>query len=206
VVFRHFKPCASPPDTIIVIYFRSCHWAMHVLLANMNAVVSNFLINSARWALEQGQLVTMTSTRLFYATLLAALGYTNGTSQDFKLKHRLTCAFKAQVASVSTTPRQVVSGIGASGAWWPIDVFNFPDSARQQAAKLLFDASPTAAGGAGLTSYRYNIGGGGVFVGNPTWVLLHLVALSMQYCLTVVHQQARTGDILCVPRSVQLVC
>lgn len=54
-------------------------------------------------------------------------------------------------------------GIGASGAWWPNDLVSFPESAREQAANLLFGAS-----GMGLTSYRYNVGGGGVFVGNPT--------------------------------------
>ncbi|KAI0827357.1 glycoside hydrolase [Trametes gibbosa] len=65
--------------------------------------------------------------------------------------------------SVSSSPGQTVNGIGASGAWWPNDVFSFPESVREQAAELLFGQS-----GAGLTSYRYNIGGGGVGVNNPT--------------------------------------
>lgn len=66
---------------------------------------------------------------------------------------------------MSSTPGQVINGIGASGAWWPNDVFNFPESVREQVAELLFGPS-----GAGLTSYRYNVGGGGVGVNNPTYV------------------------------------
>ncbi|EIW53353.1 glycoside hydrolase [Trametes versicolor FP-101664 SS1] len=65
--------------------------------------------------------------------------------------------------SVSSSPSQTVNGIGASGAWWPNDVFQFPDSVREQVAELLFGQS-----GAGLTSYRFNIGAGGSGVSNPT--------------------------------------
>ena len=73
-----------------------------------------------------------------------------------------------QAISVSSQPSQVINGIGASGAWWPNDLASFPEDVRVNAAKLLFDNTPSQAGGAGLTSYRYNVGGGGVFVGNPT--------------------------------------
>jgi hypothetical protein len=59
---------------------------------------------------------------------------------------------------------QTMSGIGASGAWWPIDLYNYPDSVKAQAADMLFNAST----GIGLTSYRYNVGGGGVGVSNPS--------------------------------------
>ncbi|KAI0630269.1 glycoside hydrolase [Trametes polyzona] len=65
--------------------------------------------------------------------------------------------------TVSSSPSQAISGIGASGAWWPNDLFKFPEDVREQVAELLFGQS-----GAGLTSYRYNIGGGGVGVTNPT--------------------------------------
>ncbi|KAF8148566.1 glycoside hydrolase family 5 protein [Mycena galopus ATCC 62051] len=65
-------------------------------------------------------------------------------------------------ASVSATPAQTFLGIGGSGAWWPHDLFNFPETVRQNLSNLLF--SPT---GLGLSSYRYNIGGGGVGVINP---------------------------------------
>ena len=76
--------------------------------------------------------------------------------------------------SVSTAPGQAIVGIGASGAWWPNDLFNYPESVREQVAETLFGAS-----GAGLTSYRYNVGGGGVFVGNPTYVhTCHISRLS----------------------------
>ncbi|KAF8148371.1 glycoside hydrolase superfamily [Mycena galopus ATCC 62051] len=44
----------------------------------------------------------------------------------------------------------------------PHDLFNFPETVRQNLSNLLF--SPT---GLGLSSYRYNIGGGGVGVINP---------------------------------------
>jgi hypothetical protein len=70
---------------------------------------------------------------------------------------RLTIA-----ASVSATPAQTFLGIGGSGAWWPHDLFNFPDSVRQNLSTLLFSQS-----GLGLSSYRFNIGGGGVGVVNP---------------------------------------
>lgn len=73
-----------------------------------------------------------------------------------------------QVVQVSTEPAQVMNGIGASGAWWPNDLISFPENVREQVATLLFDSTPSAAGGAALSSYRYNVGGGGVFVGNPT--------------------------------------
>lgn len=67
--------------------------------------------------------------------------------------------------SVSSTPGQAINGIGASGAWWPNDLFKFPESVREQVAELLFSPS-----GAGLTSYRYNVGGGGVGVANSAYV------------------------------------
>jgi len=59
---------------------------------------------------------------------------------------------------------QTMSGIGASGAWWPIDLYKFPESVREQVAELLFNGTS----GIGLTSYRYNVGGGGVGVNNPS--------------------------------------
>ncbi|KAJ6518249.1 glycoside hydrolase [Mycena vitilis] len=65
-------------------------------------------------------------------------------------------------ATVSATPAQTFLGIGGSGAWWPHDLFNFPDSVRQNLSSLLFSQA-----GLGLSNYRYNIGGGGVNVSNP---------------------------------------
>ena len=54
------------------------------------------------------------------------------------------------------------TAIGASGAWWPIDLAAFPARVQQQVARLLF--SPD---GIALSGYRYNIGGGGVGVTAP---------------------------------------
>ncbi|KAJ7692272.1 glycoside hydrolase family 5 protein [Mycena rosella] len=65
-------------------------------------------------------------------------------------------------AAVSATPAQTFLGVGGSGAWWPHDLFNFPDSVRQNLSSLLFSQA-----GLGLSNYRYNIGGGGVNVSNP---------------------------------------
>ncbi|KIK60772.1 glycoside hydrolase family 30 protein [Collybiopsis luxurians FD-317 M1] len=67
-----------------------------------------------------------------------------------------------QSATVSSTVAQTFLGVGGSGAWWPHDLFNFPDSVRQNLSSLLFSQS-----GLGLSSYRYNLGGGGVQVSNP---------------------------------------
>ncbi|HKT05968.1 MAG TPA: glycoside hydrolase [Rugosimonospora sp.] len=72
-------------------------------------------------------------------------------------------ALAATTAQVSDWPAQTITGIGASGAWWPIDLHTFSASAQQQAANLLFTAS-----GIQLSTYRYNIGGGGVGVSNAS--------------------------------------
>ncbi|KAF8589619.1 glycoside hydrolase family 30 protein [Ramaria rubella] len=65
--------------------------------------------------------------------------------------------------TVSSTASQTISGIGASGAWWPIDLYSFPENVKENVADLLFGTD-----GLRLTSFRYNLGGGGVFVGNPS--------------------------------------
>ncbi|KAJ3796005.1 glycoside hydrolase [Lentinula aff. detonsa] len=65
-------------------------------------------------------------------------------------------------ATVSSTVAQTFLGVGGSGAWWPHDLFTFPDSVRQNLSSLLFSES-----GLGLSSYRYNLGSGGVDVSNP---------------------------------------
>ncbi|KAJ7098512.1 glycoside hydrolase [Mycena belliarum] len=68
----------------------------------------------------------------------------------------------AVAAAVSATPAQTFLGVGGSGVWWPHDLFNFPESVRQNLSSLLFSQA-----GLGLSNYRYNIGGGGVNVSNP---------------------------------------
>ncbi|KAF7313116.1 hypothetical protein MKEN_00997500 [Mycena kentingensis (nom. inval.)] len=67
-----------------------------------------------------------------------------------------------RAVTVSNTLAQTFTGIGGSGAWWPHDLFRFPDAVRQNLSTLLFSQS-----GLGLTSYRFNIGGGGVGVIDP---------------------------------------
>ncbi|KAF9443995.1 glycoside hydrolase family 30 protein [Macrolepiota fuliginosa MF-IS2] len=69
----------------------------------------------------------------------------------------------AKAAAVSATPAQTFTGIGGSGAWWPNDLWHFPETTRQNLSSLLFSPS-----GLGLSSYRYNVGAGGVNVSNPT--------------------------------------
>ncbi len=66
-------------------------------------------------------------------------------------------------AQVGAGTAQTMDGFGASGAWWPNDLVHFPASVQNQVADHLFGRS-----GIELSSYRYNIGGGGVGVTNPT--------------------------------------
>ncbi|KAF8917281.1 glycoside hydrolase [Mucidula mucida] len=68
----------------------------------------------------------------------------------------------ARAATVSSTPAQTFTGVGGSGAWWPMDLYNFPEATRQNLSDLLFNSS-----GLGLSSYRWNVGSGGVNVSNP---------------------------------------
>jgi O-glycosyl hydrolase len=51
---------------------------------------------------------------------------------------------------------QTIEGFGVAGAWWAQDVGGWPDAQRNRVADLLFDREK----GAGLSIYRYNIGGG----------------------------------------------
>ncbi|KAJ8489038.1 hypothetical protein ONZ45_g13720 [Pleurotus djamor] len=67
----------------------------------------------------------------------------------------------AYAATISSTPAQTFTGVGGSGAWWPMDLFHFPESVRQNLSTLLFSDS-----GLGLSSYRWNVGAGGVSVAN----------------------------------------
>ena len=52
--------------------------------------------------------------------------------------------------------KQTIEGFGAAGAWWAQDVGGWEDDKRTLVADLLFDRKK----GAGLSFYRYNIGGG----------------------------------------------
>ncbi|KAK0455350.1 glycoside hydrolase [Desarmillaria tabescens] len=65
-------------------------------------------------------------------------------------------------ASVSSSAAQAFLGVGGSGAWWPMDLYHFPEATRQNLSDLLFSQA-----GLGLSSYRWNVGSGGVNVSNP---------------------------------------
>ncbi|EIM85030.1 glycoside hydrolase [Stereum hirsutum FP-91666 SS1] len=67
-------------------------------------------------------------------------------------------------ATVSSEVAQTFLGIGGSGAWWPTDLYLYPDEVKKNLSALLFSED-----GMGISSYRYNVGGGGVNVTeNPT--------------------------------------
>ncbi|MFJ4784948.1 glycoside hydrolase [Streptomyces sp. NPDC088794] len=75
----------------------------------------------------------------------------------------------APPASAATAPAQVsphaaqtIDDIGASGAWWVNDLQHFSPEVQARVAKLLFSEQ-----GLDLSSYRYNIGGGGAAVTTP---------------------------------------
>ncbi|KAH9839822.1 O-glycosyl hydrolase family 30-domain-containing protein [Rhodofomes roseus] len=69
----------------------------------------------------------------------------------------------AYTAQITTTTRESINGIGASGAWWVNDVALFPAEVRQNISELLLNQNS----GVGMTDYRYNLGDSGVGVG--TW-------------------------------------
>ncbi|WP_329260251.1 ricin-type beta-trefoil lectin domain protein [Streptomyces sp. NBC_01478] len=68
-------------------------------------------------------------------------------------------------AEVSPHAAQTIDNIGASGAWWVNDLQNFKPEVQARVAQLLFSTK-----GLDLSSYRYNIGGGGAAVTTPARV------------------------------------
>lgn len=65
-------------------------------------------------------------------------------------------------AEVSPYAAQTIDDIGASGAWWVNDLQHFSPAVQARVAALLFSSK-----GLDLSSYRYNIGGGGTAVTTP---------------------------------------
>lgn len=65
-------------------------------------------------------------------------------------------------AEVSPHAAQTIDNIGASGAWWVNDLQYFKPEVQARVAQLLFSSK-----GLDLSSYRYNIGGGGTAVTTP---------------------------------------
>lgn len=76
-------------------------------------------------------------------------------------KPRLPVPDPVSLATVDERPGQTMDGFGASGAWWPTDLYHFSPTAQRQLGALLFSRA-----GLALSQYRYNIGGGGVGVKN----------------------------------------
>lgn len=71
-----------------------------------------------------------------------------------------SCVYlEVYAATVSSAVAQTFLGIGGSGAWWPHDLYNFPQATRQNLSALLFSQD-----GLGISSYRWNIGGGGAYI------------------------------------------
>lgn len=77
-----------------------------------------------------------------------------------------------EVLTVSVDDNQVfqtVESIGASGSWWSQDIGGWEEaetsslSKREYIAELLFDQTD----GIGLSSYRYNLGGGSTLQNSP---------------------------------------
>ncbi|MFH8770269.1 glycoside hydrolase [Streptomyces sp. NPDC017958] len=68
-------------------------------------------------------------------------------------------AAEPAAAEVSPHAAQTIDDFGASGAWWVNDLKNFDPKVQARVAELLFSHQ-----GLDLSSYRYNIGGGGTGV------------------------------------------
>jgi O-glycosyl hydrolase len=75
----------------------------------------------------------------------------------------ITMPRNLKLGRISGSAQQTIDGFGASGAWWPIDLASFPDAVQRQVGQMLFSQS-----GIALSGYRYNVGGGGKGVTNPS--------------------------------------
>ncbi|WP_089103938.1 glycoside hydrolase [Streptomyces hyaluromycini] len=105
---------------------------------------------------------TAPSRRPVLATATAALAVTGALIGSPPADATDTTAASATTAEVSPHAAQTIDDIGASGAWWVNDLQNFSPKVQARVAKLLFSKK-----GLNLSSYRYNIGGGGVAVTTP---------------------------------------
>lgn len=57
---------------------------------------------------------------------------------------------------ITQTPEQTIKSFGASGAWWPNDLYYFPSEQQQNLSQLLFSKDWLY-----LSGYRYNMGASG---------------------------------------------
>jgi O-glycosyl hydrolase len=105
------------------------------------------------------RLVVATAVLLSVAAVAFPAEYASGQAGSASL----VAASPPVDLNVSRVGAQTIDHFGASGAWWPNDLVSFPRSVQEKVADLLF--SPQ---GIALSSYRYNIGGGGVGVTNRT--------------------------------------
>ncbi|MFK0108376.1 glycoside hydrolase [Streptomyces sp. NPDC091217] len=105
----------------------------------------------------------MTRTRRsVLATTAATLAVTGALISSPPANATDTDTAATTAAEVSPHAAQTIDDIGASGAWWVNDLQNFDPKVQARVAKLLFSEQ-----GLGLSSYRYNIGGGGAAVTTP---------------------------------------
>ncbi|MFD8720902.1 glycoside hydrolase [Streptomyces sp. NPDC059629] len=105
----------------------------------------------------------MTRTRRsVLATTAATLAVTGALISSPPANATDTDTAATTTAEVSPHAAQTIDDIGASGAWWVNDLQHFDPKVQARVAKLLFSEQ-----GLDLSSYRYNIGGGGVAVTTP---------------------------------------
>ncbi|MET9083933.1 glycoside hydrolase [Streptomyces sp. NPDC004237] len=105
----------------------------------------------------------MTRTRRsVLATAAAALAVTGALISSPPANAADTTDTATAPAEVSPHAAQTIDDIGASGAWWVNDLQHFSPAVQARVAKLLFSKQ-----GLDLSSYRYNIGGGGAAVTTP---------------------------------------
>ncbi|RPE38429.1 O-glycosyl hydrolase [Streptomyces sp. Ag109_O5-1] len=105
----------------------------------------------------------MTRTRRsVLATTAATLAVTGALISSPPANAAETDTAATTTAEVSPHAAQTIDDIGASGAWWVNDLQHFDPKVQARVAKLLFSEQ-----GLDLSSYRYNIGGGGVAVTTP---------------------------------------
>lgn len=55
------------------------------------------------------------------------------------------------LVEISSTPHQTIDSFGASGAWWPNFLNDFPTASKENLSDLLFSNDWLS-----LTGYRYN--------------------------------------------------
>ncbi|KAL9599260.1 MAG: hypothetical protein Q9219_003962 [cf. Caloplaca sp. 3 TL-2023] len=140
--------------------------------------------NAAIWqeALDNDARINSTSNRWFYG-MVASLQFFENSShtiattqnpdpvtaasligQGLQYLNMYPCQFDepqasnpaASLVQISPTPQQTIKSFGASGAWWPNMIKDFPESQQRNLSQLLFSED-----GLQLSGYRYNMGGGG---------------------------------------------